>query len=254
MLSLVSLVAMEPPIGNDAESLRDRKAEVLAAMPAANVAQALRGQYGAGRGSTKAEKAYRDEPDVAAGSDIETYAALELKIDNWRWSGVPFFIRTGKHLAARVTEIAIRFKPAPSAVLQETPPHAPRPGWLILRIAPDERISLQFEVKRHGPEMELTPAEMTFNYDDWFPKQANVGYETLLYDVMIGDPILFMRADMVEHGWRIVQPLLNAWADSPPDFPDYASGGAGPAAADKLIAGDSDRRWRPVSASAKPKP
>jgi glucose-6-phosphate 1-dehydrogenase len=185
---------------------------------------------------------------------VETYAALRLQIDNWRWEGVPFFVRTGKHLAARVTEIAICFKPAPSSVFAQSPSIAPQPNWLILRIAPDESISIQFQVKDRGPETILTAAEMTFNYDDGFPKQANVGYETLLYDVMIGDPILFMRADMVEQGWRIVQPVLDAWAKQAPDFPNYASGQTGPDAADALIAQDADRAWRPIAASAGPVP
>jgi glucose-6-phosphate 1-dehydrogenase len=252
LLSLVSLVAMEPPIALDAESLRARKADVLAAMKPARPAQAVRGQYDGGRNGAKAVRAYRDEPDVAAKSKVETYAALRLEIDNWRWAGVPFFVRTGKHLAARITEIAICFKPAPSAVLAQSYSIAPQPNWLILRIAPDESIGVQFQVKDRGPEMILTAAEMTFNYDDSFPKQANVGYETLLYDVMIGDPILFMRADMVEQGWRIVQPVLDAWAKQTPAFPNYASGQAGPAAADELIAQDGDRVWRPINASAGP--
>jgi glucose-6-phosphate 1-dehydrogenase len=252
LLSLVSLVAMEPPIRFDAESLRGRRADVLAAILAADPARAVRGQYGAGQAGPVAERAYRDEPDVAADSTIETYAALELHIDNWRWAGVPFFIRTGKHLAARMTEIAIRFKPAPALVFQETPPHAPRPSWLIIRIAPDESISVQFDLKRRGPGMDLTPVQMRFNYDDWVPRQANVGYETLLYDVMIGDQILFMRADMVEQGWRIVQPVLDAWAREAPDFPNYASGGQGPEAADPMIALNDSQAWRPILAAEGP--
>ncbi len=254
LLSLLSLVAMEPPNRFDAASIRARKADLLAAMPAADPANAVRGQYNAGHAGRKAVKAYRDEPDVAAHSKIETYAALELRVENWRWAGVPFFVRTGKHLAARVTEIAIQFKPAPSSAFEDTSAHTLRPNWLILRIAPDESISVEFEVKRRGPEMDLTQAAMTFNYNDWFPKQANVGYETLLYDVMVGDPTLFMRADMVEQGWRIVQPVLDAWAKEAPNFPNYASGEAGPEAADKLIARHGDRAWRPVSAPSGPTP
>jgi len=254
LLSLVSLVAMEPPTGIDAESLRARKADVLASMPPADPARAVRGQYGVGRGGGDAVKAYRDEPDVAAQSEVETYAALELRLDNWRWAGVPFFIRTGKHLAARVTEIAIRFKPAPLSVFQACSDRIAQPNWLILRIAPDESITLHFEAKRRGPEMDLAPVEMAFNYDDWFPKQANVGYETLLYDVMIGAQALFMRADMVEQGWRIVQPVLDAWAGETPQFPNYASGDAGPKAADELIARDGDRAWRPLETSTGPAP
>ena len=161
---------------------------------------------------------------------------LELEIDNWRWAGVPFFLRTGKHLSGRVTEIAIRFKPAPLSLFQDTPVDALKPNWLVIRIAPDEGISLQFEVKRRGPVVDLAAVKMDFNYNDWFEKQANVGYETLLYDVMIGDPALFMRADTVEHGWRIVQPVLDAWEKDSTRFPNYASGSEGPKAADELIA------------------
>jgi glucose-6-phosphate 1-dehydrogenase len=251
IFSLLSLVAMEPPTGFDAASILARKADVLAAIPAVTQDKAVRGQYGSGALKGKALKAYRDEPDVAADSSVETYAALELEIDNWRWAGVPFFVRTGKHLSGRMTEIAIRFKAAPYSVFQDTPVETLPPNWLVLRIAPDESISLQFQVKRRGPQVELATVDMAFQYDDWFPKQPNVGYETLLYDVMIGDPTLFMRADMVEHGWRIVQPVLDAWAASDPDLPHYASGSEGPAAADALISRSSERSWRPIASKPK---
>jgi glucose-6-phosphate 1-dehydrogenase len=246
VFSLVSLVAMEPPVGFDAAAVRAKKADVLAAIPPLTSEDAVRGQYAAGEVGGQKKHAYRQEPDVAKDSRIETYAALKLEIDNWRWSGVPFYVRTGKHLAARVTEIAIRFKPAPYAVFAETPVEALPPNWLVIRIAPDEGISLQFEVKRRGPVVDLAPVRMEFRYDDWFPKAPNVGYETLLYDVMIGDPTLFMRADMVEHGWRIVQPVLDAWSEGAADLAAYASGSEGPDAADALIARDGDRAWRPL--------
>jgi glucose-6-phosphate 1-dehydrogenase len=248
LLSLLCLVAMEPPVGFDAASVQARKADVLSAIPPARPDRAVRGQYAAGKVGGKAKSAYRDEPDVAKDSHVETYAALALEIDNWRWAGVPFFLRTGKHLSGRMTEIAIQFKGAPYAVFQDTPVDALRPNWLVLRIAPDESISLQFEVKRRGPVVDLAPVSMTFKYDDWFAKQANVGYETLLYDVMVGDETLFMRADMVEHGWRIVQPVLDAWTAPEPDFPNYASGSEGPAAADALIGQGGARTWRPITA------
>jgi glucose-6-phosphate 1-dehydrogenase len=246
LFSLLSLVAMEPPTSFDAAAVREKKADVLAAIPAVDPKQAVRGQYGAGKIGDARKPAYRDEPDVAKDSKVETYAALKLEVDNWRWSGVPFYLRTGKHLAARMTEIAIRFKQAPYAVFRDTPVDLLPPNWLVIRIAPDESISLQFEVKRRGPVLELAPVKMEFCYDDWFPKEPNVGYETLLYDVMIGDPTLFMRADMVEHGWRIIQPVIDAWAKGRPDFPNYASGGEGPEAADTLIAEGGGRTWRPV--------
>ncbi len=246
VFTLLSMVAMEPPAGFDAASIRTKKAEVFAAMPSVTPARAVRGQYGAGTVLGQPANAYRKEPDVAADSNIETYVAMQLEIDNWRWAGVPFYIRTGKHMSHRLTEIAIRFKQAPQAPFQDTPVDALAPNWLVLHIAPDEGISLQFEVKRPGPVVELAAVRMDFHYNDWFPKEPNVGYETLLYDVMIGDPTLFMRADMVEQAWRVVQPVLDAWAAERADFPDYDSGSDGPKAADELLAHDGDRAWRPV--------
>jgi glucose-6-phosphate 1-dehydrogenase len=247
VFSLLSLVAMEPPVGFDDASIRTKKADVFAAMPAIKPAQAVRGQYGAGTVLDKSVKAYRQEPDVASDSNVETYVAMRLEIDNWRWAGVPFYVRTGKHLSQRNTEIAIRFKQAPYAAFQDTPVNTLRPNWLVLRIAPDEGISLQFEVKRPGPVVDLAAVAMDFRYDDWFPKEPNVGYETLLYDVMIGDPTLFMRADMVEHAWRVVQPVLDAWAeDGAAGLPVYPAGSSGPGEAEELLARDG-RCWRSVN-------
>jgi glucose-6-phosphate 1-dehydrogenase len=245
VLALLSMVAMEPPVGFDEQAVRSKKADVLCAMPAVRPQDVVRGQYGAGTMDGKQVKAYRDEPDVARGSKVETYVAMKLEIDNWRWAGVPFYVRTGKHLSARNTEIAICFKQAPFTAFQDTPVESLRPNWLVLRIQPNEGISLQFEVKKRGPAVELAAVKMDFKYDDWFPKEANVGYETLIYDVMIGDPTLFMRADMVEQGWRIVQPALDAEAGG--DAPlAYESGSDGPKAADALIARDGNRAWRPA--------
>ncbi len=246
VFSLLSLVAMEPPVGFDDAAIRTKKAEVFAAMPAIKPAQAVRGQYGSGTVLGKDVNAYRQEPDVAPDSNVETYVALQIEIDNWRWAGVPFYVRTGKHMSKRNTEIAIRFKQAPYAAFQDTPVDALRPNWLVLRIAPDEGISLQFEVKRPGPVVDLAAVKMDFRYDDWFPKEPNVGYETLIYDVMIGDPTLFMRADMVEHAWRVVQPVLDAWAkDDAADLLIYPAGGSGPSEAGALLARDG-RCWRRV--------
>jgi glucose-6-phosphate 1-dehydrogenase len=250
VFTLLSLVAMEPPTGFDAAAIRRKKADVLAAMPAVALARAVRGQYGAGTVLGQPASAYRKEPDVAPDSTVETYVALQFEIDNWRWAGVPFYVRTGKHLSERPTEIAIRFKQAPYAVFQGTPVDTLRPNWLVLRIAPDEGISLQFEVKRRGPAVELAAVRMEFHYDDWFPKEPNVGYETLIYDVMIGDPTLFLQADMVEQTWRIVQPVLDAWAAEKPDFPNYAAGSDGPKTADDLLARDGGRAWRKLDPSS----
>jgi glucose-6-phosphate 1-dehydrogenase len=212
---------------------------------------AVRGQYGQGKVLGEDRRAYRDEPDVAKDSNVETYVAMKLDIDNWRWAGVPFYLRTGKNMASRNTEIAIRFKKAPHAPFADTPVEGLPSNWLVISIQPDEGISLQFEVKRPGPELTLATVKMVFAYGDWFPKEPNVGYETLLYDVMIGDATLFHRADMVEETWRVVQPVLDAWAKEKADFPNYASGSDGPAEADELIA---QRRWRPVTRSQEPAP
>jgi glucose-6-phosphate 1-dehydrogenase len=254
IFTLLSMVAMEPPVGFDDASIREKKADVFAAMPAVEPSRAVRGQYGAGTMLGKKVAAYRQEPDVAPDSNVETYVAMKLEIDNWRWSGVPFYFRTGKRMAQKNAEIAIRFKQAPYAAFQDTPAQMLPPNWLVLRIAPDEGISLQFEVKRPWPTGNLAAVKMDFRYDDWFPKEPNVGYETLLHDVMIGDQTLFMRADMVEQPWRIVQPVLDAWAAEKTDLADYASGGDGPKAADELLARDGGRTWRPVSQPSERKP
>ena len=246
LFTLLSMVTMEPPVGFDAAAIRSKKAELLAAIPEVKPSEAVRGQYGAGTVLGKRTNAYRQEPNVAPNSNVETYVALRLEIDNWRWAGVPFYLRTGKYLPQRNTEIAICFKQAPYAAFQDTPVDTLRPNWLVLRIAPDEGISLQFEVKRRGPVMDLAAVKMDFHYDDWFTKEPNVGYETLLYDVMIGDPTLFMRADMVEQTWRIVQPVLDTWAKiSAADLTIYPAGSAGPSDADALLAEDG-RSWRGI--------
>lgn len=246
LFTLLSMVAMEPPTGFDATAIRSKKAELLAAIPAVTAAEAVRGQYGAGVVLGQQVRAYRQEPDVARGSNVETYVATRVEIDNWRWAGVPFYLRTGKCLSRRKTEIAICFKQAPYAAFQDTPVDSLRPNWLVMSIAPDEGISLQFEVKRRGPVMDLTPVKMDFHYDDWFRKEPNVGYETLLYDVMIGDPTLFMRADMVEQTWRIVQLVLDAWSSGGgSDLALYPAGSSGPVEADALLAKDG-RAWRPL--------
>jgi glucose-6-phosphate 1-dehydrogenase len=158
-------------------------------------------------------------------------------------------------MTRRTTEIAIRFKSAPTALFETAACAAMHPNWMVLQIQPDEGISMQFEVKRPGPVVDLKQVKMNFAYSDWFPPQQNVGYETLLYDVMIGDQTLFQRADQVEEAWRIVEPVLEAWAKQTPDeFPNYIAGTAGPAEADALLARDGGRSWRPVAPEAGPRP
>jgi glucose-6-phosphate 1-dehydrogenase len=243
VFQLLAMVAMEPPGGFDARAVRGRKEDVFAALRSVEPEDAVRGQYGPGPNGVAG---YRQEKDVAPDSGIETYVAMQLAIDNWRWAGVPFYLRTGKHMSRRVTEIAIRFKPAPFAPFEDTDVAALPPNWLLLQIQPDEGIALQFEVKRPGPVVDLAAVRMAFKYDDWFPKEPNIGYETLIYDVMMGDQTLFNRADMVEETWRVVGKVLDHWSkEAPAGFPNYASGSDGPAEADALLARQG-RAWRPT--------
>ena len=247
LFQLLAMVAMEAPSSFDAEAIRQRKAEVIEAIRPIEPADAVRGQYGAGAVNQTLSRAYRDEPNVSPESATETYVALKVNVDTWRWAGVPFYLRTGKHMGRRTTEIAIRFKSAPIASFRSSGVDAFGPDWLVLQIQPDEGISLQFDVKKPGPKMALAPVRMDFKYADWFPSESNVGYETLLYDCMLGDATLFQRADMVEACWKAVQPILEAWAKSPAmDFPNYASGSAGPSAADTLLAIGHGHAWRPL--------
>ncbi len=254
VFQLLCMTAMEPPTSFAADAIRSKKVDVFAAIKSVLPEDAVRGQYDAGTVLGKSVRAYRTEPNVNPYSDVETYVALRLAIDNWRWAGVPFYIRTGKYMTARNTEIAIRFKSAPTMLFDGMDGGSMHPNWLVIQVQPNEGISMQFEVKRPGPVVELKSVKMSFAYSDWFPTQQNVGYETLLYDVMIGDQTLFQRADQVEEGWRIVQPVLDAWAKvKPDDFPNYIAGTAGPAAADALLARDGGRSWRPVTVDSGPK-
>jgi glucose-6-phosphate 1-dehydrogenase len=250
LFQLLSLTAMEPPISFDAEAVRDKKAEVIEAIRPLTAHRAMkdavRGQYDAGTVRGKQVRAYRQEPDVAPNSNTETYTAWKLQIDNWRWAGVPFYLRTGKYLKRRWTEIAIRFHQAPYTLFRGTHVEQMNPNWMILRIQPDEGIALHFAAKRPGPTVTLDNVRMDFAYESYFAAAPNTGYETLLYDCMIGDATLFQRADNIEAGWRAVQPLLDLWASDPPqEFPNYAAGSDGPAAADELLARDG-RTWRPL--------
>jgi glucose-6-phosphate 1-dehydrogenase len=246
VFQLLGMVAMEPPSGFDARSVRNRKADVFAALRTVPPEDVVRGQYGPGTVVGQAVCGYHEEPDVAPDSVTETFVAMRLSIDNWRWAGVPFYLRTGKRMTDRLTEIAIRFKRVPFAPFEQTDVETLAPNWLVLQIQPDEGISLQFEVKRPGPVVDLAAVQMAFRYQDWFPAEPNVGYETLIYDVMIGDQTLFNRADMIEETWRAVQPLLDAWAAEPPrQLPNYAAGTDGPQSADTLLRRDHNE-WRPL--------
>ena len=254
VFQLVAMTAMEPPVSFDADDVRSRKVDVFKSMKTVAPDHAVRGQYGAGTVLGHETKAYRDEPNVNPRSKTETYVALKLEIDNWRWAGVPFYLRTGKYMTTRTSEVAIRFKAAPMSLFAETKASDIQANWMAIQVQPDEGISLQFEVKRPGPVVDLKSVRMTFAYKDWFPAQQNVGYETLLYDVMIGDQTLFQRADQVEEAWRVVDGVLDHWGrTAPEDFPNYGGGSAGPAAADAMLADDGDRAWRPVKLDPGPK-
>jgi glucose-6-phosphate 1-dehydrogenase len=213
---------------------------------------AVRGQYGDGMLDGTVFGAYRGEPGVDPNSMTETYVALQLGIDNWRWAGVPFYLRTGKRMARRTTEIAIHFKQAPFALFRDTPVDVLTPNVLSLQIQPDEGVSLQFGAKIPGPEIALGGVRMDFRYTDYFNDSPSTGYETLVYDCMIGDATLFNRADGVEAGWAVVQPILDLWrSDKTVQLEIYPAGGEGPEAADHLL-WRSGRKWRSV-ANAKPK-
>jgi glucose-6-phosphate 1-dehydrogenase len=248
LFQLLAMTAMEAPNSFDAEAVRAKKAEVIEAIrplvPEDAIRDAVRGQYNAGSVLGGPVNAYRHEPDVASDSTTETFVACKLNIDNWRWAGVPFYLRTGKCLKQRRTEIAIRFHQAPYSLFRGTDVENINPNWMILRIQPDEGIALEFAAKHPGPRMRLNTVSMNFAYKTFFKMAPNTGYETLLYDCMIGDATLFQRADNIEFGWQAVQPILDVWENNPPkDFPNYIAGGNGPAAADELLERDG-YSWR----------
>jgi len=250
MFQLLSFIGMEAPTSFAADALRSEKVKVLDSirpLDAASVlTDAVRGQYGAGVLNEKPVWAYRAEPKIAADSMTETYAALKLNIDNWRWAGVPFYLRTGKRLPRRMSEIAIQFKRAPIAVFRDTPVEDVGSNLLVIRIQPDEGVSLQFGAKIPGTALDIGNVKMNFQYKDYFQSAPSTGYETLIYDAMIGDATLFQRADNVEAGWKVVQPVLDAWANRRPrDFPNYEAGTQGPRQADELLARDG-RVWRKI--------
>ena len=248
LFQLLSLVAMEPPAKFDAHSVRSEKAEVLAAIQTQSEQEALhnsvRGQYRAGIvGDTEIED-YRRTKDVKPASTTETYAALKLTIDNWRWAGVPFYLRTGKALGVKRTEIAIKFKQAPFAMFRDTPVDRLSQNYLIISTEPTEGIALQFNTKVPGPTINIDGVEMKFRYKDYFKAEPSTGYETLIYDCMIGDNILFQRADSVEAGWRAVQPFLDGWKNAGgKGLKVYEPGSEGPEEANDLLERDG-RSWR----------
>jgi glucose-6-phosphate 1-dehydrogenase len=249
LLQILCLIGMEPPVSFEANEVRNKKVDVLRAIrpiPAEGVHLfAVRGQYAEGWVEGQRARAYRAEPNVAPDSPTETFAALKLFIDNWRWQGVPFYLRTGKRLPATVSEVCIQFRPVPHQAFSYCGVGDWKQNCLIIDIQPKETITLTFQAKQPGPVMCVSPVEMRFCYDESFHTPIPEAYETLLLDVMQGDATLFMRADQVEAAWSALAPVLDAWAAvRPTDFPNYAAGSWGPEESQALLARDS-RNWFP---------
>jgi glucose-6-phosphate 1-dehydrogenase len=248
IFQLVTLTAMEPPVSFEADAVRDEQAKILQAIQAYTPEEVLnktvRGQYNSGEIEGEKVPEYRAEAGVPENSETETYAALKLSIDNWRWAGVPFYIRTGKRLERKHTSILIQFKQAPFVLFRDTPVEKLTTNRIVLHIQPDEGITLHFGAKVPGPLVSMGAVDMDFDYADHFGETVSTGYERLLYDCMLGDATLFQRADMVESSWRIVSPVLDVWEAIPArSFPNYRSGSWGPAEADELLARDG-RNWK----------
>jgi glucose-6-phosphate 1-dehydrogenase len=251
LLQILCMIAMEPPVSFDAGEVRNKKVDVLRAISPIRPEEvhqvAVRGQYGKGEVGGKPVLAYQEEPNVAPGSSTETYAALKLFIDNWRWQGVPFYLRTGKRLQSKVSEAAILFRPAPHQPFPAAAVESWQPNRLVLRIQPEEGIVTRIQVKQPGTRMLIGPVDMQFRYREVFRTAAPEAYETLLLDVVRGDATLFMRADQVERAWAVISPVLEAWEAAPPaGFPDYPAGSWGPEGADHLIARDGHSWLKPA--------
>jgi glucose-6-phosphate 1-dehydrogenase len=253
LLQVLALIAMEPPVRYDRQSVRDRKADVLRAIVPIHLEQvdqvAIRGQYGPGQVDGVAAPGYRAEPGVAPNSGTETFAALKLTMDNWRWAGVPFYLRSGKRLARKLTMVSIEFKRVPHLFFPQTAHDQIEPNVLTIRLQPDEGISLKLGAKTPGPEMHIRQMQMDFSYADAFGEFPATAYETLLLDALQGDPTLFNRNDAVELSWQILKPVLETWQASraTAPFPNYMAGAWGPSAADALLARDG-RAWRNTAA------
>jgi glucose-6-phosphate 1-dehydrogenase len=250
LFQLLTMTAMEPPISFDADQVRNKQAEVLHAIqplsPEDVLKNMVRGQYGPGTVDGQQVVGYRSEPDVAPDSNTETFVALKLQIDNWRWAGVPFYLRTGKRLAQRTTEIVIQFRRTPFVLFRNTAVKNLETNRLVIHIQPEEGISLSFGAKVPGSIMKLGLVNMDFDYGTYFGLEHSTGYERLLRDCMAGDATLFQRADMVEAGWSVIQPILDVWHALPArGFPNYAAGSWGPIEADDLLERDS-RSWRRI--------
>jgi glucose-6-phosphate 1-dehydrogenase len=250
IMQLISLTAMEPPASFKSEAVRDEQAKVLHAIKPFDSDEVflntVRGQYGKGMVDGQPVPGYREEPGVASDSRTETFVALKLAIDSWRWAGIPFYVRTGKRLAERHTEVTIQFKKTPLEIFHDTAGHKQRTNQLVIQIQPEEGMMLSFGAKIPGSTVRVGSVNMSCEYAQYFKSEPKTGYEILLYDCMIGDPTLFQRADMVEAGWSVVDPVLDVWrAVSPRKFPNYAAGTWGPKESDALLERDG-RKWRTI--------
>jgi glucose-6-phosphate 1-dehydrogenase len=248
LLQLLCVIAMEPPASFEAEPVRDEKCKVLKSIHTINASEvdrfAVRGQYGEGRIDGGPVIGYRNEPGVVPQSQTETFAALKLSIDNWRWQGVPFYLRSGKRLAKKATEVAIQFKEVPHLLFKPLLSEEIQPNMLVLCVQPSEGISLTFQAKRPGPKLCMCTVTMDFNYRSAFQVPSPDAYERLLLDCLAGDPMLFSREDWIDGSWSILAPVLDRWEKGPTaSFPNYPSGSWGPKEADELIERDG-RRWR----------
>ncbi len=250
LFQLMTMTAMEPPISFDADEVRNKQAEVLHAIqplaPEDVLTNMVRGQYGEGFIDAQHVLGYRREPDVAPNSNTETFVAMKLQIDNWRWAGVPFYLRTGKRLAKRATEIVIQFRRTPFVLFRNTAVKNLETNRLVIHIQPEEGISLSFGAKVPGSVMRLGLVNMDFDYKSYFGAEHGTGYERLLRDCMAGDATLFQRADMVEAGWSVIQPIIDVWHALPPrGFPNYSAGSWGPVEGEELLERDG-RSWRRI--------
>jgi len=253
LLQLLTLTAMEPPVAFDADSVREEKVQVLRSIrrlkPEQVEERTVRAQYGPGEINGEGVKGYKEEEGVKAGSTTETYAAVEFHISNWRWSGVPFYVRTGKRLARQLTEIAVHLKRTPQALFARTPTEEIEPNVIALRIQPNEGITVTFGAKRPGFEMLTNTVHMDFCYQTAFGVESPDAYEMLLLDVMRGDATLFIRSDEAEAQWRLITPIEEAWANQQiKELPVYAAGSDGPAEADDLTIGNG-HKWRKLHES-----
>jgi glucose-6-phosphate 1-dehydrogenase len=252
LLQLLALIAMEPPVRYGSQSVRDRKADALRAIlpiNPENLAElAVRGQYGPGEMNAVSVLGYREEPDVASDSQTETFAALKLIMDNWRWAQVPFYLRSGKRMSKKLTLVSIEFKRVPHLFFDQAPQNQIEPNVLTIRIQPDEGISLKLGAKAPGPQMHISQMQMDFSFGEAFGEFPATAYETLLLDAMHGDATLFNRNDAVELSWQILEPVLETWhaTRSVSSFPNYAAGTWGPANADALLTRDG-RAWKNTS-------